>query len=77
MTALQRRIPLILAEVSGLMKDSQNAPGDSVREAMTHSLQAVQAAMQRLELAKVDDQNESGPAGKTPRLGREIVDGAN
>lgn len=77
MTALQRRIPVILGEVSALMNDSVNAPGNAVREAMTHSLQAVQAAMQRLEHAKIDDQKESGPAGENPQLGREIERGAD
>jgi hypothetical protein len=55
MTALQKRTPAILAEVTQLMNDSANPPLEEARLRIMHSLQAVQGAMERLETAKITD----------------------
>ena len=53
MSQLQKRTPAILEEVSSLMNNSRTPLADSAREAIASSLERVQAAMRRLEQAKI------------------------
>lgn len=53
MESLQKRTPAILERMSALINDPKLPPDDSTRAAMLQSLQAVQAAMERLNGAKV------------------------
>ena len=54
MGTLKTRTPEVLAQVSAIMNDALNPPGDETRLAFMELLQAVQGAMQRLEQAKVE-----------------------
>ncbi|HEX8294722.1 MAG TPA: hypothetical protein VF593_00345 [Chthoniobacteraceae bacterium] len=54
MAALQKRTPIVLAEVSDLLNDTRHSPNEETRASLLRSLQAVQAAMHRLELVKVE-----------------------
>jgi len=52
--SLQKRTPAILADVSRLMNDPQLPPDEQLRAQMLQSLQAVQAAMERLQSVKIE-----------------------
>ena len=54
MASLQKRTPAILEEISKLMNDPKNPPPDQVRSEIAGALQRVQAAMERLQSARVD-----------------------
>ncbi|RYD62038.1 MAG: hypothetical protein EOP84_35005 [Verrucomicrobiaceae bacterium] len=51
--SLQKRTPILLQKVSQVINDPQNPPADQVRGSILQSLQGVQAAMERLEQAKI------------------------
>src|SRR3954467_15800536 len=51
--SLQKRTPQILEDVVKLVNDPQLPPDEQLRGQMLQSLQAVQAAMERLQNAKV------------------------
>lgn len=51
--SLQKRTPAVLESVSRLMNDPQLPSNDALRNEMLKSLQAVQAAMARLQDAKI------------------------
>jgi hypothetical protein len=53
MATLQKRTPELLETMAALMQDTVNPPTEPMREAIVLALQQVQAAMQRLEQAKV------------------------
>jgi hypothetical protein len=53
MESLQKRTPDILKRMSAMIEDPQFPPEAEVRAAMLQSLQAVQAAMERLDQVKV------------------------
>ncbi len=53
MSSLQKRTPAILATMSKLINDPQAPPDDQIRAQMLMALQAVQAAMDRLQNVKV------------------------
>ena len=52
--SLQKRTPRILENVVKLMNDPQLPPDEQLRAQMLQSLQAVQAAMERLQHARVE-----------------------
>jgi hypothetical protein len=52
--SLKKRTPATLQKMSTLLGDPQAPPGDEVRAGMLRALQAVQAAMERLEKVKVE-----------------------
>jgi hypothetical protein len=52
--SLQKRTPRILENVVQLMNDPQLPPDEELRAQMLQSLQAVQAAMERLQHARVE-----------------------
>ncbi len=52
--SLQKRTPQILENVVKLMNDPQLPPDEQLRAQMLQSLQAVQAAMERLQHARVE-----------------------
>ena len=54
MESLTKRIPALLAHVSAMMTDATNPPTDETRAEVVTSLHSVQAAMERLEKAKMD-----------------------
>ena len=54
MASLQKRTPIVLQRMSELVNDPQNPPPERTRAEMLESLQSVQAAMERLQLVKVD-----------------------
>jgi hypothetical protein len=51
--SLQKRTPVVLESVSRLMNDPQLPPHEELRNEMLKSLQAMQAAMERLQNAKI------------------------
>jgi hypothetical protein len=51
--SMQKRTPVVLEKMSGLLNDAVNPPRDQVRSGMLQALQAVQAAMERLQNVKV------------------------
>ena len=51
--SLQKRLPATLEKMSKLMNDPLAAPDEQLRVQMLGSLQAVQAAMERLQSAKI------------------------
>ena len=53
MASLKKRTPATLQKMSGLINDPEAPPSDEVRGGMLRALQAVQAAMERLEKVKV------------------------
>jgi hypothetical protein len=52
--SLQKRTPAVLEKMSQLIHDPQNPPSEESRAAMLASLQAVQAAMERLQSVKTE-----------------------
>jgi len=52
--SLEKRTPLILETVSKLMNDPQIPPDEGLRTEMLRSLQALQAAMERLQKVKAE-----------------------
>src|SRR5438477_255691 len=54
MASLQKRTPAILESMTGLMHDPQAPPAEETREEMLRALQIIQAAMERLNQAKVN-----------------------
>ena len=53
MATLQKRTPELLETMAALINDPINPPTEAMREAIVLALQQVQAAMQRLEQAKI------------------------
>jgi hypothetical protein len=53
MASLAKRTPELLAKVSGIMNDPLHPPDEEVRMGIMRALQSIQAAMERLEQAKV------------------------
>ena len=53
MVSLQKRMPALLEKLSAVMNDSQNPPPEEVRAELLRALQGVQAAMERLQTAKI------------------------
>jgi hypothetical protein len=51
--SLQKRTPAVLQKVSQVINDPQNPPAEQIRAGILQSLQGVQAAMERLEQAKI------------------------
>ena len=49
--SLQKRTPLALEQMTRLLNDAKNPPGDEERVAMLQALQAIQAAMEKLQKA--------------------------
>lgn len=54
MKALGKRTPQLLERITTLMNDPKAPPSEEIREGMLQALQRVQAAMARLEKAKLD-----------------------
>ena len=54
MASLQKRTPAILESMTRLMHDPQAPPAEDTREEMLRALQTIQAAMERLNQAKVN-----------------------
>jgi hypothetical protein len=52
--SLKKRTPATLEKMAALINDPQNPPGEEMRAGMLRALQAVQAAMERLEKVKID-----------------------
>ena len=50
--SLQKRTPALLQELSSLMNDPDNPPGEQVKAEMLGALQALQGAMERLQNVK-------------------------
>lgn len=50
--SLQKRIPSVLQEMTGVLNDPKNPPSDQTRVELLQGLQKVQAAMERLQAAK-------------------------
>lgn len=53
MASLQKRTPALLEKMSRLINDPKTPPADETRAEMLGALQGVQAAMERLQSAKV------------------------
>src|SRR6476659_6478517 len=53
MTSLQKRTPTLLETMTRLMNDPQSVPAEGTRSEMLRALQDIQAAMERLNEAKV------------------------
>jgi hypothetical protein len=51
--ALQKRTPTLLQEMTAVLQDPENPPTEQTRTEMLQELQAVQAAMERLQSAKI------------------------
>ena len=51
--SLQKRAPLLLEKMSRVMDDPQNPPPENMRAGIVKALQGVQAAMERLQAAKM------------------------
>jgi hypothetical protein len=62
-SSLQKRTPALMERMSAVMHDEQAPPSAEVRDQMLHALQAIQAAMERLQSA-----NSAGP-GSTESSG--------
>jgi hypothetical protein len=54
MASLKKRTPTLLQRLAALVNDAVAPPTDEMRAAMLQSLQAVQAAMERLEKVKIE-----------------------
>ena len=52
--SLKKRTPATLQKMATLINDPQAPPSDEIRAGMLRALQAVQAAMERLEKVKVE-----------------------
>ena len=52
--SLQKRTPVVLQKMSGLLNDPLNPPAEQIRSEMLAALQKVQAAMERLQAVKTD-----------------------
>jgi len=52
--SLKKRTPATLQKMASLINDPQTPPNDEMRAGMLRALQAVQAAMERLENVKVE-----------------------
>lgn len=52
--SLQKKTPALLEDVSRVMNDPRNPPGEEMRASMARALKLVQASMQRLESVKTD-----------------------
>lgn len=53
MASLQKRIPVLIGEVSAVMDDPDHPPSEEIKALTAAALQRVQAAMQRLDQVKV------------------------
>ncbi|MHA3772182.1 hypothetical protein ACXR0O_11650 [Verrucomicrobiota bacterium sgz303538] len=53
MESLKKRTPEVMAKVSGVINDPKNPAGEETRANILQSLQKIQAAMERLDQAKV------------------------
>lgn len=53
MASLQKRTPVLLEQMSKLLNNPKAPPADETRVQMLHALQGVQAAMERLQSAKI------------------------
>jgi len=53
--SLQKRTPELLQKMAGLLNDPLNPPGDEIRARLLTGLQAVQAAMERLQSVKYSE----------------------
>ena len=51
LASLQKRTPLALEQMTRLLNDVKNPPGEESRAAMLQALQSIQAAMERLQKA--------------------------
>ena len=51
MGSLQKRTPVLMERMSAILHDPKAPPSAEVREQMLHALQAIQAAMERLQAA--------------------------
>ncbi len=58
-TSLQKRTPDVLQKMSSLINDPKSPPADEVRHRMLAGLQAVQAAMERLQSVKWNEGEQS------------------
>jgi hypothetical protein len=58
-TSLQKRTPDVLQKMSSLINDPKAPPPDEVRQRMLTGLQAVQAAMERLQSVKWNEGDQS------------------
>ena len=54
MASLQKRTPEILEEINRLRNDPKNPPSEEASARMFQALQAVQSAMERLQVARTD-----------------------
>ncbi|MEW6157851.1 MAG: hypothetical protein AB1813_10485 [Verrucomicrobiota bacterium] len=51
--SLQKRVPVLLERIGALNNDPKHPPDEAMRGAMVRALQAVQAAMEKLQQVKV------------------------
>jgi hypothetical protein len=58
-TSLQKRTPDVLQKMSSLINDPKAPPADEIRNRMLAGLQAVQAAMERLQGVKWNEGEQS------------------
>jgi hypothetical protein len=52
--SLQKKTPAVLDDVTRVMNDPKNPPGDETRASMLRALHLVQVSMQKLEQVKTD-----------------------
>jgi len=67
--SMQKRTPATLQKMAQLLNDEKNPPADVVRVQMLQALQGVQAAMERLQGIKTNEEGETSNAdeiGKPP-----------
>ena len=65
-TSLQKRTPALMERMSHVMHDEQAPPPAEVREQMLRALQAIQAAMERLQSANSGGTGPAEPTGEKP-----------
>jgi predicted RNase H-like nuclease (RuvC/YqgF family) len=57
--SMQKRTPATLQKMSQLLNDEKNPPADAMRVLMLQALQGVQAAMERLQGMKTNEEGEN------------------
>jgi hypothetical protein len=60
--SLQKRTPPILQAMSAVLNDPQNPPAEQTRVEMLQALQKIQAAMERLQGVKAENEGTAPPA---------------
>lgn len=58
--SLQKRTPVLLEQMAGIMNDPKTPPSSETKEQMLRALQAIQASMQRLQTVNAGNDQRPG-----------------